>query len=145
MQAQILGLLTPLMALLFAATFVVFWKAGRMRRHVLGFGLGYICFAIGFLLPHFLPSEAIYTFHLTQFWYSVGCLLFLGSACERVGQTLHLPLILGIYALNALVLALAINATDDAGPRLILLNMGYGAMSLLRFRRPISLCGRHCR
>ncbi|MEL6542301.1 MAG: GGDEF domain-containing protein [Pseudomonadota bacterium] len=128
MQAQILGLLTPLMALLFAATFIVFWKAGRMKRHVLGFGLGYICFAVGFLLTHFLPSEAIYTFHATQFCYSLGCVLFLGSACERVGQTLHLPLIIGIYALNAVVLALAISVTDDAGPRLILLNMGYGAM-----------------
>ena len=128
MQAQILGLLTPLMALLFAATFIVFWKVGRMKRHVLGFGLGYIAFAIGFLLTHFLPGEAIYTFHATQLFYSIGCALFLGSACERVDQPLHLPTIAGIYALSALVLVMAIRMTDDAGPRLILLNIGYGAM-----------------
>lgn len=128
MQAQILGLLTPLMALLFAATFIVFWKVGRMKRHVLGFGLGYIAFAIGFLLTHFLPGDAFYTFHATQVFYSIGSVLFLGSACERVDQPLHLPTIGGIYVLSALVLAVAISATDDAGPRLILLNIGYGAM-----------------
>lgn len=131
MQTQILGLLTPLMALLFAVTFAVFWRAGRMKRHVLGFALGYLSFATGFLVTHFLPGDAPYTFHTTQFFYTVGVTLFLGSCCERVGQQLHLPTIAMIYALSALVLALAINFTDNAGPALILLNIGYGSMYMV--------------
>ncbi|WP_298465347.1 GGDEF domain-containing protein [uncultured Erythrobacter sp.] len=131
MQTQILGLLTPLMALLFAATFAVFWRAGRMKRHVLGFALGYLSFSIGFLVTHFLPGDGFYTFHTTQAFYTLGVTFFLGSVCERVGQRLHLPTIATIYAISALVLALAISFTNDAGPALILVNIGYGAMYMV--------------
>lgn len=128
MQTQILGLLTPLMALLFATTFAVFWRAGRLKRHVLGFSLGYFFFACGFLVTHLLPGDAFYVFHTTQAFYSLGVVFFLGSACERVGLRLHLPSIAVIYAISALVLAVAIQMSSDAGPRLILINIGYGAM-----------------
>ncbi|MDJ0641480.1 MAG: GGDEF domain-containing protein [Erythrobacter sp.] len=138
MQTQILGLLTPMMALLFAVTFAVFWRVGRMKRHVLGFGLGYVCFAVGYLVTHFLPGDAFYTFHTTQLFYTLGVTFFLGSACERVGQKLHLPSILTIYAITALVLALAINFTNDAGPALILVNIGYGAMYMVGLTTLIS-------
>lgn len=120
-----------MMALLFAVTFAVFWKAGRMKRHVLGFAIGYLFFAAGFLATHLLPANAFYTFHLTQFFYSIGCGIFVVSTCERVGQRPYLPLLLGIYIANALVLALAVNFTNDVGPRLILINIGYGSMFLV--------------
>jgi len=131
MQAQILGLLTPLIALLFAVTFAVFWRVGRMKRHVLGFALGYLFFAIGYLVTHFLPGDAFFVFHTTQAFYTIGVTFFLGSTCERVGQKLHLPTIAVIYLISASVLALAINFTDDAGPQLILINIGYGAMYIV--------------
>ncbi|MEO0590631.1 MAG: GGDEF domain-containing protein [Pseudomonadota bacterium] len=128
MQTQILGLLTPLMALFFALTFAVFWRAGRLKRHVLGFALGYLFFACGFLVTHLLPGDAFYVFHTTQGLYTLGVTFFLASACERVGQKLHLPSLAVIYAISALVLAVAMQMSSDAGPRLILINMGYGAM-----------------
>lgn len=133
MQTQILGLLTPLMALLFAVTFAVFWKVAGMKRHVLGFAFGYLFFAMGFLVTHLLPGEAIYTFHTTQFFYSISSALFVVSTCERVGQRAHIPTLLGIYVISALVLALTISMTNDVGPRLILLNIGYGCMFMLNF------------
>ena len=79
MQAQILGLLTPLMALLFAATFAVLWRVGRLNRYVLGFGIGYLFFAAGYLLTHFLPGDAFYTFHATQVFYTIGVVFFAAS------------------------------------------------------------------
>ena len=133
MQTQILGMLTPIMALLFAATFAVFWKAARMKRHVLGFSIAYLFFAAGFLVTHLLPQSAFYTFHVTQLFYSISTGIFVFATCERVGQRAHLPTLLGIYITSALVLALGINTTDDLGQRLILLNMGYGCMFLLNF------------
>ena len=131
MQTQILGLLTPLMALLFAVTFAALWRAGQMKRYVLGFALGYLCFAIGFLVTHLLPGEAFYVFHVTQAFYAVGSTFFLASICERVGVRLHLPSIGVIYVISALMLALTISFTNDLGPRLILINMGYGAMYIV--------------
>jgi len=121
------------MALLFAATFAVFWKVAGMRRHVLGFSLGYLFFAAGFLVTHFLPAEAIYTFHTTQLLYTISTILFVFSICERVGQRVHMPTLLGIYLVNAFMLALAISITNEAGARLILLNIGYGCMHMVAF------------
>lgn len=131
MQTQILGMLTPLMALLFAVTFAVFWKLGRMKRHVLGFAIGYLLFATGFLATHFLPADAFYLFHTTQFFYSLGVIVSVVSVCERVGQKAHLPTLLSIYALSVVVLGLSVSMTSDVGPRLIIVNTGYGAMYVL--------------
>ncbi len=128
MQTQILGLLTPLMALLFAVTFAVFWRVGRMKRHVLGFAIGYVLFAIGFLATHFLPANAFYLFHTTQFFYSLGTIVYIASVCERAGQRAHVGSLFGVYLISALVLALAVNLTSDVGPRLIIVNSAYGAM-----------------
>lgn len=128
MQTQILGLLTPMMALLFALTFAVFWRAGRMKRHVLGFAIGYVLFASGFLATHFLPADAFYLFHTTQFFYSLGSIVYIVSVCERAGQRAHLGSLIGVYAISATVLAVAVSLTDDVGPRLIIVNSGYGAM-----------------
>ncbi|MHA7818898.1 MAG: GGDEF domain-containing protein [Erythrobacter sp.] len=131
MQTQILGLLTPVMGLLFAVTFAVLWRAGRMKRHVLGFALGYLFFSIGYLFTHLLPGDAPYTFHTTQLFYSIGVTFFVASTCERVGQRVHMPTLAAIYVASATVLALAISVTDNVGPRLILINIGYGAMFLV--------------
>ena len=138
MQTQILGLLTPMMALLFAVTFAVFWRAGRMKRHVLGFALGYLAFATGFLVTHFLPGDAFYTFHTTQVFYTLGVALFLGSICERVGQQLPLVTIAVVYVISAVALALALGFTNDAGPGLILVNVGYGAMYMVGLTKLLS-------
>jgi len=77
MQTQILGLVTPLMALFVAAAFVVFWYAGRMKRYVLGFGIAFALSATAFLVTHFLPADAFYVFHTTQFFYALGSAVML--------------------------------------------------------------------
>ncbi|UAB79547.1 GGDEF domain-containing protein [Erythrobacter sp. SCSIO 43205] len=131
MQTQILGLLTPLMALLFAVTFALFWKLGAMRRHVLGFAIGYVFFAAGYLVTHLAPPDALYLFHATQLLYSIAVFLMLFSVCERVGQRINLPLMAGIYGVSALALAIAVGVTNDVAPRLIIVNTGYGAMYMV--------------
>jgi hypothetical protein len=49
MQTQILGLVTPIMALILAVTFALLWRLGHMKRHVLGFGIAFALSAVGFL------------------------------------------------------------------------------------------------
>lgn len=128
MQTHILGLLTPLMALGFAVTFALMWRVGRLRRHVLGFAVAYVLFASGFLVTHLMPANAFYLFHATQVFYSMGIVLFLASLCDRVGVQLNLPVFAGVYIVSALVLAIAVGTSGDVGPRLIIVNNGYGAM-----------------
>ncbi|WP_438727941.1 diguanylate cyclase [Parasphingorhabdus sp. DH2-15] len=128
MQTQILGLLTPLMALFFSAAFVVLWRAGGLKRHVLGFGIAYALSAIGFLLTHFLPTDAFYVFHLTQIFYTLGSVLIIASVCDRVGQKLHLGSMIFVYLGAALLLAAAIGLSNDVAPRLVIVNIGYGVI-----------------
>ncbi len=117
-----------MMALFFAATFVVLWRAGRMKRHVLGFGIAFALSAVGFLITHFMPADAFYLFHATQVFYSLSSAILLASVCERVGQKLHLGSIAVVYIITALTLALCVGLSNDVGPRLIIVNMGYGVM-----------------
>lgn len=117
-----------MMALFFAATFAVFWRVGRLKRHVLGYGIAFALSAGAFLITHFGPADAIWVFHVTQVFYSLASIVMLASVCERAGVRLHLPSMVGVYVMSALVLALAISLSDDAGPRLIIVNTGYGVM-----------------
>lgn len=128
MQTQILGLVTPLMALVFAAMFAILWRVGQLRRHVLWIAVGNLLFAIGFLITHLLPTDAPYLFHATQAFYTLGTVVLLAAVCERVGQKLDITSMAVIYVLSAASLAVAVTVSDDAAPRLILVNMGYGVM-----------------
>lgn len=128
MQTQILGMVTPLMALFFAATFMVLWRVGRMKRHVLGFGIAYALSAVGFLITHFLPADAFYLFHATQLFYTLGSTVLVASVCERAGQRFHLGSFVVVYLISALVLAVAVSFSNDVASRLIIVNIGYGVM-----------------
>ncbi|WP_298302429.1 GGDEF domain-containing protein [uncultured Erythrobacter sp.] len=119
------------MALFFAVTFAVFWKMGGMKRHVLGFSIGYTFFAAGYLVTHFLPSNALYLFHTTQVLYTIAVIAMVTSICERVGQRVHVGLLVAIYIISASVLAAAVGFTSDVAPRLIIVNTGYGAMYIV--------------
>lgn len=128
MQTQILGLLAPLMALFFAATFVVLWRVGRLKRHVLGFGIAFALSAMAFLITHFLPINAVYLFHTTQLFYALSSTIMLAAVCERAGQQLHLASFAVVYLITALVMGLMVSLSDDVAPRLVIVNIGYGAM-----------------
>lgn len=128
MQTQILGLLTPVMTLLFAAMFVTFWRAGRMKRYVLGFGIAYVLAATAFLITHFAPAGAIYVFHVTQVFYSMSAVVLLASVCERAGQRFQFASFALVYAVSALALGVAVSLSNDVSARLIIVNMGYGVM-----------------
>lgn len=128
MQAQILGMITPLMALLFATTFAVLWRAGQLKSYVLGYGIAYALSAAGFLVTHFLPAHALYTFHITQVFYALGSIVMVASVCERARQRISLRSLATVYVVSALALAVAVSYSNDAGPRLIIVNTGYGVI-----------------
>ena len=131
MQTQILGLVTPLAALFFAATFAVLWRVGRLKRHVLGFAIAYVLSAIGFLITHFLPTDAFYTFHTTQIFYTLASILMVAAVCERAGQRPHLRSLAAVYVITAVVLGAAISFSDDVSTRLVIVNTGYGVMFMI--------------
>lgn len=116
------------MALFFAATFIVLWWVGTLKRYVLGVGIAFAFSAIGFLITHFSPANAPYVFHATQLFYSLGTMFMLASVCERVEQPLHLISMVAVYLISAFVLGVFVSLSNDVGPRLIIVNIGYGVM-----------------
>lgn len=140
MQAQIVGLVTPLMAIVFMTTFLLLWKQGGMGRYVLGFAGAYLFFALGFAATHLLDTSSFYVFHVTQLFYTGGTFCIVWAVCKRVGQDVSLPSLCLTYAIAAGVLAVCVYATADVAPRLYAVNTGYGVMfaigSLTLLRAP---------
>lgn len=119
------------MALFFAATFFILWRAGNMPRHVFGFGVAYALSAIGFLITHLLPANAIYLFHTTQIFYTLGSVVMIVSVCERVGQKPPLIALGAVYGTSAVLLGVAIAFSNDVSARLLIVNTGYGVMFIM--------------
>ncbi|WP_234029665.1 diguanylate cyclase [Erythrobacter sp. THAF29] len=119
------------MAIVIAITFAIMWRLGGMRRHVLGYAISYAAFGTGFLITHLLPASSPFLFHATQFFYSIGAIVLLASVCERVGQRLHIKSQIAVYLVSATVLALVVSVSDEADPRLLIVNIGYGVMFVM--------------
>lgn len=131
MATQIIGLTTPIMALIFAATFFAIWRWAGLGTHVLGFAMSYVFFAVGFTVTHILPTDAAYLFHTSQVFYSLGAASIIWGACARVGQRTNVKTLTATYVISALTLLVAVNASGDAAPRLLIANTGYGIMFLI--------------
>ncbi|QPC99647.1 GGDEF domain-containing protein [Qipengyuania soli] len=129
MREQILGLITPLMALIFFSVFLLLWRRGKMGSYVLAFAGAYLFFGLGFVATHLLPDTgAFYVFHLTQLFYTAGSVCVIWGATRRVNQHVSLPVLGLVYVLTALTLAVAVGMSDETGPRLYIVNTGYGVM-----------------
>ncbi|WP_128892259.1 diguanylate cyclase [Erythrobacter sp. HKB08] len=141
MQSQIVGLVTPLMALVFVAVFLLLWWRGQMGNHVLGFAGSYAFFAIGFTVTHVFDVTSPYLFHSTQLFYTLGTVSVIWGAVTRVGQETPFGALALVYAISAATLAVSVGVSSDVAPRLYIVNTGYGimftlgAMALVRSRR----------
>ncbi len=120
------------MALIFMAMFLVLWKRGNMGSYVLGFAAAYFCLGFGFLVTHLVPDPgAFYVFHATQVLYTLGTGALIWAAAKRVGQHVSIRALAVVYAISALTLAAAIFLSNDTGPRLYIINTGYGVMMVI--------------
>ncbi|WP_338240518.1 GGDEF domain-containing protein [Aurantiacibacter hainanensis] len=131
MREQILGLTTPLTAVVFMVTLLVMWRQGRMGRHVLVFAIGYGLFAIGFGVTHLFPTGSPLLFHVSQLFYAAASTCLIWGVCHRIGVSVSLPALGITYVAAALALVVAVVLSDDAGPRLIIVNTGYGVMFVI--------------
>lgn len=131
MREQILGLTTPLLAMVFAIGFLALWRRGGMGDYVLAFAVSYFLFAIGFFVTHLSPTNSPYTFHATQLFYAAGAATLVWGACDRVGRRAHLGTLATVYGVAASTLLVAVFLSQEAGPRLLIVNTGYGVMFVI--------------
>ena len=131
MREQIIGMITPMTAVIFCILFLVLWKRGKMDDYVLAFSAAYLFFTVGFVATHLLDTGSAYVFHVTQFFYTLSVAAGIWGVTRRVGQPSYLGGILTVYALAAMTLAVAVAASADIASRLIIVNMGYGVMYVI--------------
>ena len=131
MREQIIGMITPLSAVIFCVLFFVMWKRGKMGDYVLAFSATYFFFTVGFTVTHLLDTGSAFVFHLTQFFYSLSVASAIWGLTRRVGQPPHLGAMLLVYGLSAATLAVAVAVSADISSRLIIVNTGYGVMYVI--------------
>jgi len=131
MREQILGLITPMMAMVFVVVFLVLWRRGRMGDYVLAFAGAYFFFGLGFLATHAVDPGQWYVFHLTQGLYSLGSVAAVWGAARRMGQPISLTGLGIVYLLSATTLAVAVALSSQTEPRLYIVNAGYAVMFLM--------------
>ena len=131
MQDAILGLINPLISMVFATIFFVLWRSGKGERHVLVFAGGFTALAIGFMVFHYAPdpnaAEAALAMHAL---YAIALLSFTAAVCERAGQ--RVPWIaFGLILTTAAVLMFMSSLAVNQNPRLIAANSAYGLILAL--------------
>lgn len=142
MREQIIGSITPIMAVVFIIAFLVMWKRGNMGNYVLAFAAAYLFFCLGFAATHLLDTGTFYIFHVTQIFYSLSVVTALWGLAQRAGQPPFLGAHLMVYGLSATTLAIAVIISNDIAPRLIIVNTGYGVMYVIGV---MTLLGAHQR
>ena len=142
MREQIIGLITPTMAVVFIFVFLVMWHRGKMGPYVLAFAASYFFFCVGFAATHLLDTGTAYIFHVTQFFYTMSVVSAIWGLATRVGQPPYLGALLAVYGMSALTLLIAVLTSDDIAPRLIIVNVGYGVMYVIGV---MTLLGAHKR
>ncbi|WBY17822.1 GGDEF domain-containing protein [Erythrobacteraceae bacterium WH01K] len=131
MQQQIMGLINPAIALVFASLFLLLWMCDKSRRHVAFFAGGYAMLAGGFLTFHFVsdPSARL-PILLMHVFYSTSCSLLAAGAARRVGQHME-PAYFVIIGVVSSILMIASTYGLNQNPRLYVANSAYGLIFIL--------------
>ena len=131
MRELIAGMATPTMAVVFCILFLVMWHRGRMGNYVLAFAISYVFFAAGYLVTQVLDTASSYSWHLTQFFYTLSMVSAAWGLAKRAGQSTMLGGFLLVYFLSAVALGVAIAVSNEVSSRLVIVNIGYGVIALM--------------
>lgn len=126
---QILGLVNPLIALIFAFTFFVFWWKYKDKSYILGISFAYLMHGTGFLISHLMAdvSGVMHVFG-SNLLFSIGTVSMIWAACYRKQLYVSLGL-LGTIAVFSMSGLLYIHLyPTEFNARLVITNMSYGVM-----------------
>lgn len=131
MQTQILSLITPLFAAIFATVFGALWWRDRSRRYVGGIAAAYALFVGGLIISYFssAPGGTV-TVLLVHAIFSASVLTFIWAAVGRVGQALPLAPQIGISLIAGMLLWYA-SLSDDQYSRLYVQGSATGLLFAL--------------
>ena len=142
MGQNIIGLLNPLLAMIFSGVFFSLWFMQKKNRYILAISVGYFSFACGMFVSN-VATEADETLHVlgTHIFYSIACISLVWSVRFRARQPGYLWLTLSLAVAVAPLLVWIHGNSELANIRIIIANAVYavilfvGAMGLWENRR----------
>lgn len=132
MQTVILGLINPLMAMLFSAIFGLLWWFDRSRLHNALFAVSYLLLGTGFLVSLAISFMGpAWAFSYSALPFSVGTIALVAGLCWRIG--VQPPMVtLSIISLISFAMVVVIDIMETSvASGLYISNTTYGIMMLI--------------
>ncbi|MEP3050028.1 MAG: GGDEF domain-containing protein [Erythrobacter sp.] len=108
MQAQILNLITPMLATLFAAVFVGLWWRKKTDTHILGFAAGFASMALVFIIISLFVDRTVpWHMMVVQTVSNLGVIAIIWGAARRLGQKIPVVAYLTVVVLGSALLGYA--------------------------------------
>lgn len=127
MSEGIQALLTPLTAVIFAATFFILWKRDPARRETLAMGTGYAFLAIGFFMSQLNPdSLGRFNISITHLPYSIGTITLIWGILRRVDINPPLRTLVAVAVIGGAAGLLSQFFGDSVEADLYIANSTYG-------------------
>lgn len=83
----LLGLINPIIALIFSVTFLIFWTRDKERHYTLKIALSYFLMGCGFLAAHLIPiGQTLLNITSTNIVFATAAILLVCAVSERIEQ-----------------------------------------------------------
>ena len=98
---QLIGLLNPLIALIFATTFLVFWLRDKQRLYILAIAISYLTMGAGFFIAFFAYSaDVVMVSAVSNFCYTAATVMLVWALAVRANTNPPTVLLCSIAALS---------------------------------------------
>lgn len=126
---KLIGLLNPIIANIFALTFIVFWFRQKDKSYILAIGLAFASLGIGFLTSHFFIDKLSLTNVLfIGVLYAVATTAIISGLYRRAGLKGGVGLLLGVGFSGVAASTIAVFQFDELNLRLYLSNATLGLL-----------------
>lgn len=129
MSQQILGILSPLLALIFCLAFFIFWLVQKNRKYILLIAFSYFSFSCGMFISNIgISAESLIHILGTHFCYSIAMITLVWAVSWRIKAPLWILPNLAI-AIVATPLIIWLHSNSDlANLRVIAANVVYSTI-----------------
>ncbi|MEM8750127.1 MAG: GGDEF domain-containing protein [Pseudomonadota bacterium] len=144
-EGKLLGLLNPIVGMIFALTFVVVWSRQKNKLYILLFGLSFVGMAVGYVLSHFIISRvSMLSILVVMPIYALSCIAIIAGLCQRSGMRWRIAPLLTIGAGGIVVAVICASQFEFLNWRIYATNATLGlifAIGTYRLRHTAKLGG----
>ncbi len=128
-DGSLVGLLNPMIALIFSITFLVFWSRDKQRIYILVIAISYLTMGVGFLISLFVLDDwVLMRSAVSNFCYAAATVMLIWALAKRAAFEAPTTLLCLIAALSVPLNTWLKISSDNINASLYLTNFAIGAM-----------------